>query len=191
MSPSCSFLIALLVSLPMLGTLALADTVEAQANVVGEWRTLPYLMPSTPIHVGLMRAGRVASAAGSEYDPSLATRRAAVWDPGSGMITVQSIDWDFFCNGMAFLPDGRLLVTGGTLRYDPFSGLRTVTIFDPVTERFIQAQDMAHGRWYPTTTALGDGRTSTFSGLTETYGSGDINNTVEIYSVPAGWGPQM
>ena len=38
---------------------------------------------------------------------------------------------------------------------------------------------MAHGRWYPTVTTLGDGRVMTFSGLDET---GATNTTVEIYT---------
>ena len=68
------------------------------------------------------------------------------------------IPWDFYCNGFAFLADGRLLVAGGNLQYSPNTGLTTTSIFDPVTESFTQVQDMAHGRWYPTNVALGDGR---------------------------------
>jgi hypothetical protein len=47
---------------------------------------------------------------------------------------------------------------------------------------------MAHGRWYPTVTTLGDGRVMTFSGTNET-GSG-TNTTVEIYTVGTGWSTQ-
>ena len=43
---------------------------------------------------------------------------------------------------------------------------------------------MAHGRWYPTVTTLGDGRVMTFSGLDE---NGGTNTTVEIYTVGSGW----
>ena len=46
---------------------------------------------------------------------------------------------------------------------------------------------MAHGRWYPTVTTLGDGRVMTFSGLTET---GSTNATVEIYTPGVGWSPE-
>ena len=46
---------------------------------------------------------------------------------------------------------------------------------------------MAHGRWYPTVTTLGDGRMMVFSGLNETGGT---NTAVEIYTVGAGWSPQ-
>jgi hypothetical protein len=43
---------------------------------------------------------------------------------------------------------------------------------------------MAHGRWYPTVTVLGDGRVMTFSGLDE---NGNTNTTVEFYTVGSGW----
>ena len=46
---------------------------------------------------------------------------------------------------------------------------------------------MAHGRWYPTPTVLGDGRVMTFSGLLETGGT---NTSVEIYTPGAGWSPE-
>ncbi len=46
---------------------------------------------------------------------------------------------------------------------------------------------MAHGRWYPTVTTLGDGRILTFSGLLETGGT---NSTVEIYTDGVGWSPE-
>ena len=46
---------------------------------------------------------------------------------------------------------------------------------------------MAHGRWYPTVTALGDGRVMTFSGLIETGGT---NTAVEIYTLGSGWSPE-
>src|SRR6266508_6439274 len=119
-------------------------------------------MPINPIHVGLLRTGKVLVVAGTENDPTITTYRAAIWDPGTGAIAVQDIPWDLFCNALSFLPDGRVLVTGGTLQYDPFRGLKTTTIFDVLTEQFIQVQDMAHGRWYPTNTVLGDGGTMTF-----------------------------
>ena len=44
---------------------------------------------------------------------------------------------------------------------------------------------MAHGRWYPTSTVLGDGRVMVFSGLTETGGT---NTQVETYKAGVGWG---
>jgi hypothetical protein len=40
-------------------------------------------------------------------------------------------------------------------------------VFDPATEKFIQVESMAHGRYYATVTALGDGGLMVFSGKNE------------------------
>ena len=71
-----------------------------------------------------------------------------------------------FCNGMVVLHDGRVLINGGNLQYDPFYGEPRNAVFDPATGLFTDVQNMAHGRWYPTVTTLGDGSVMTFSGLT-------------------------
>ena len=100
---------------------------------------------------------------------------------------VQNIDYDVFCSGTAALPDGRALVVGGTSDYFPFTGDNRASIFDPATERFVQSQSMADGRWYATATTLGDGRIMAFSGIGV---DGVRHNTVEIYDLRnagAGW----
>ena len=89
-----------------------------------------------------------------------------------------------FCNGMVVLPDGRVFINGGNLQYDPFFGEPRNAVFDPATGTFTDLENMAHGRWYPTVTTLGDGRVMTFSGLKETGGT---NTTVEIYTPGSGW----
>jgi hypothetical protein len=89
-----------------------------------------------------------------------------------------------FCNGMVVLPDGRAFINGGTIAYDPFLGQPRSTVYDPVTDAFTDVPSMAHGRWYPTVTVLGDGSVMSFSGLSET---GETNTTVEIYSPSSGW----
>jgi len=159
----------------------------SQSNVVGEWRLLPQTVPINPIHAALLRTGRILIVSGSENDPTITTYRAAIWDPATSTFAVQNIPWDLFCNAMSFLPDGRVLTTGGNLQYNPFRGIRTTTIFDPATQQFTQVQDMAHGRWYPSNLALPDGRTMTFSGWLETGGT---NQAVELYTIPNGWGPE-
>src|SRR4051794_31845024 len=66
---------------------------DAQLNVTGDWRLLPETSPVNPIHVALLRTGRVLIVAGSENDPTVTTYRAAVYDPSSGTFTVQTIPW--------------------------------------------------------------------------------------------------
>jgi len=164
--------------------LGFPDAAQAQVNVVGEWRTLGLTMPINPIHAALLRTGRVLIVAGSENDPTVTTYRATVWDPVTGAFATQTIPWDLFCNAMTFLADGRVLTVGGNLQYNPFRGVRTTTVFDPATQQFSQVQDMARGRWYPSSVALANGRTMTFSGWLETGGT---NEAVEVYTVPNGW----
>jgi len=168
----------------MLVAIVALEPAAAQPNVTGQWSVLPYTMPINPIHVGLMRTGKILVVAGSENDPTVTINRAAVYDPATGQIVVQTIPWDLFCNGLSFMPDGRALIAGGNLRYNPFRGIKTTTVFDPVTEKFIQVQDMARGRWYPTVVGFADGRMATFSGWLE---GGGTNNALEIYTNPNGW----
>lgn len=154
----------------------------------GLWTTLAYPMPINPIHCGILHSGKVLVVAGSENeadnpDPP----RAAVWDPQNGTIRVQDLLWDVFCNGMVALPDGRWMIVGGTEQYDPFLGEARATVFDPITAGFNQVESMAHGRWYATVTALGDGSLMAFSGVDEL---GQTNKAVEIYGVGSGWSPE-
>src|SRR5262245_60059861 len=144
-------LVALLTSL--IATVGSAQT----ADQVGQWQTLPYLMPINPIHCGVMRDGRILVIAGSENDPSkhnAGSSKAAVYDWQAGTIVVQDLLWDLFCNGYSFLSDGRALVIGGSEQYDPFYGEARATVFDPATNQFVEVESMADGRWYATGTTL-------------------------------------
>jgi hypothetical protein len=178
-----------------LGALGISpQTVTAQQpQVTGQWVTLPYTMPINPIHMGLLHTGKVLIVAGSENNPTehnLRLSKAAVWDLGGGNLTqgvitrTEDLTWDVFCNGWAFFRDGRCLIIGGTLQYDPFYGEPRTTVFDPLVEKFSQMQYMANGRWYATGIVLPDARIMTFSGYNET---GVVNNTVEFYTVGSGW----
>ena len=181
-----SFLVVLWVAIGLLGPWAASP--RAQAGLYGEWQTLPYTMPINPIHMALLRNGKVLVVAGSGNDELETNWRAAVLDLQLGQFVVtQGMSWDMFCNGMVTLPDGRVLINGGNLKYEPFWGEPRNAVFDPDTGAFTDIEDMAHGRWYPTPTVLGDGRVMTFSGLLETGGT---NTTVEIYTPGDGWSPE-
>src|SRR5437016_8138049 len=112
------------------------ERAAAQPNMTGQWSVLPYTMPINPIHVGLMRTGKILVVSGSSNDPTVTTNTAAVYDSNAGGFNVQTVPWDLFCNGLSFMPDGRALIAGATVGYDPNRGIRPTTGFDPVTERF-------------------------------------------------------
>ena len=136
-----------------------------QANVTGTWQTLPAQMPINPVHTALLSNGKILVVSGSGNYPQQSTFNSGVWDPSNNTITTQLLGWDMFCNGMVVLPDGRPFLMGGNLQYDPFEGWLRSASFNPATGKFVDMEDMAHGRWYPTSTVLGDGRIMTFSGL--------------------------
>jgi Domain of unknown function (DUF1929)/Glyoxal oxidase N-terminus len=178
-----------------------APAAVAQPNVQGQWSTLPTLMPINPIHVALLSNGQVLVVAGSgNCPPSLAgcpsgapygpsnNSGALLFNPATGAITQFSVSWDMFCNGMVLLQDGRALIDGGTIQYDPFHGQQQVAVFDPSNNTFTNVQNMAHGRWYPTVLTLADGRVMAFSGLDETGGT---NTAVEFYTPGSGWSQQF
>ena len=171
-------------AIPALLSLVCVPKAAAQANVAGQWQTLPNLMPINPVHAALLHNGQVLIVSGSGNLPTNTNLQAAVFDPASGLVTTQPVSWDMFCNGMVVLPDGRAFVNGGTLQYDPFHGQLRSSVFDPNSGQFMDVQSMAHGRWYPTVTNLADGTLMTFSGLDE---KGNTNSTVEIYTVGTGW----
>jgi len=157
-------------------------------------------MPINPIHVALLYNGKILVVAGSgNCPPSLSgcpsgapygpsnNSGALLFDPVAGTFTQFSVSWDMFCNAMSLLPDGRAFINGGTIQYDPFQGQLKSSIFDPATNTFTNTSNMAHGRWYPTLTTLGDGRVMTFSGANE---SSNTNTAAEIYTVGSGWSTQ-
>ncbi len=173
----------------LLVLVGLAPRVMAQANIVGQWSTLPYTMPINPIHVALLHTGEVLVVAGSGNSTLTKEFQAATWNPASGTITTQTVGWDMFCNGMVVLPDGRPFIDGGTTQYNPFKGAANVSVFDPGTDTFTNLPSMASGRWYPTVTTLADGTVMTFSGLDGTGLVTDSN--VEIFTPSTGnWSSQ-
>ena len=178
-----------LVGVVLLLALAASDTprVSAQAGE-GQWTTLPYLMPINPVHLTLLNNGRVLVVAGSGNVAAETNFRSTIWDPQAGTFSTRSHAWDMFCNGAVVLPDGRVLINGGNKQYDPFRGYQKNALYDPATDTFTDVENMAHGRWYPTPTVLGDGRVMTFSGLDELTGA--TNKKVEIYTVGSGWSPE-
>jgi hypothetical protein len=155
---------------------------------MGTWQVLSYTAPLLPVHTALLHTGKVLLFAGSGNDPTNvgSTNDSAVWDIGSGTFShpVSPRDSaggviDLFCAGQSFLRDGRLMVAGGTLQYDPFEGLTAALLFNPATERWVHVASMNTGRWYPTALTLGSGSVLAVSGLTT---GGSLNVQPELSS---------
>ena len=146
-------------------------------KLVGSWDVLNTEMPIRAIHTTLLNDGRLLLIAGSGNDGSqfaAGTFRAVVWDPDSNGFTEVPVPYDMFCAGHVTLPDGKVLLAGGTKAFpeqdngpNTFKGSERSYYFDPKDDRFHELSDMAGAHWYPTLTKLGDGDVWAAGGLDE------------------------
>jgi hypothetical protein len=145
-----------------------AITLQTTANESGQW-TEPFAWPIVAIHTMLLPDGRVLAIN--------RTRNPQLWDPATGTFTSVPAPANLFCAGHALLPDGRVFVAGGHI--DDNQGLPNLTLFSPTTDSWTSLPPMAHGRWYPTTTVMGNGDVVIIAGKDENK----LNVTVpEVWS---------
>lgn len=146
---------------------------------VGEW-ALPISWPADAVHMMPLYTGQVLFFRGDETSPTSYT-----WNPATGQILSHSASKIIWCGGHNFLPDGRVLLSGGAVSVGATLGPRWAFTFDPQTLQWTRVADMRRGRYYPTHVVLGDGRTLVFAGTDET---GANNDLVEAYVVGGGPG---
>ncbi|NEK59892.1 DUF1929 domain-containing protein [Geodermatophilus sabuli] len=89
----------------------------------GHWETveLPEEYRVQAIHAALLYTGKVLLIAGSGNDAEefdAGTFTTVVWDPATGETTEVPTPEDLFCSGHAYLPNGNLLIAGGTAEYE-------------------------------------------------------------------------
>ncbi|GAA4922560.1 uncharacterized protein DUF1929 [Actinomycetospora succinea] len=80
------------------------------------------------IHAALLPSGKVLLIAGSGNKEDLFATKALkslLYDPRDGSTRMIPVPDDMFCGGQTLLPDGRLLVAGGTARYEKLAGAVT------------------------------------------------------------------
>jgi Domain of unknown function (DUF1929)/FG-GAP-like repeat/FG-GAP repeat len=169
------------------------------APEMGVWRLLENDAQVNPVHAALLPTGSVLFFAGSGNDPDRHGGQqypTAVWHYPRPVYSRPGSPADLFCCGHAFLPDGRLLASGGTEQYDPFFGLRQAVTFDPrggpadpasptgTAGAWTVEPDMSGGRWYPALIAMPDGRVLAVSGLDE---HSQLNVVPDVYEAGTGW----
>jgi galactose oxidase-like protein/radical copper oxidase GlxA-like protein len=105
----------------------------------GHWsiHAVPASMRVNAIHAALLYTGKVLITAGSgnsvgNFDAG--KFESLLWDPKTDEFKKIATPTDMFCAGHAFLPDGKLLIAGGTSRYEVLpdqvhyaAGVMTVT----------------------------------------------------------------
>jgi Domain of unknown function (DUF1929) len=153
--PSGSYNLAF--SAPDLTTVqSAAITLQTTATDGGQW-TGPFDWPIVAIHTMLLPDGRVL-AINRNQNPQ-------IWDPATGAFKSVPAPANLFCAGHALLPDGRVFVAGGHI--DDNQGLPNLTLFSSATDAWTSLPPMARGRWYPTTTVMGNGDVVILAGKDE------------------------
>jgi Domain of unknown function (DUF1929)/Kelch motif len=161
---------------------------EASAQSAGSWSSGKNTT-TVAIHASILPNGKIFYMAGSGYhaEHQGGPYEARVLDPNTGTESNISMSEDLFCVGQAPLPNGNILLAGGTLRYDiaadncngKWHGLNSAYEFDWSTNGLTKVASMKHGRWYPTCVTMADGNVMVTGGYDE---YGDHNRLVEIYN---------
>ena len=152
-----------------------------QGPMAGRWTSCELPVGFNPVHASVLPDGSVLLMAGSGNDPGdLAAGhfQSYIFFPSTCGTYRLPTPGDLFCAGHAMLPNGNILVAGGTRQYDPFYGLRSSYEYDWRARQFVRVPSMAAGRWYPGATQLGNGDVFMISGLN---GVGALNTRAEIY----------
>jgi Domain of unknown function (DUF1929)/Glyoxal oxidase N-terminus/Divergent InlB B-repeat domain len=124
----------------------------SRPDSAGRWEQV-FTTPVVGVHVHVLRTGKVLLW-GDSGNPQ-------IWNPAGGFTSVPK-PYRVYCSGHTWLPDGRLLVMGGT---SPGTrGLRVATVFNPSTSTWSSTTSMAQGRYYPTATTLPNGEILVVSG---------------------------
>jgi len=175
------------------------------------WSILGQNSQVLAVHAALLSNGRILLFGGDEHDQGQHDRsqidHTRLFDCATGtVVAAPSPSSDVFCSGHAFLPNGRLLVAGGTeafpnevggIHNPHFPGLRDTSIYNVYTGVWARVADMnfepgrnvGGGRWYPTLITLANGRVLAMSGHPNAQDSRHNNTSPEVYSVvpaPAG-----
>ena len=172
-----------LLALPT-GSAILFDAPGTTPAEIGAWAT-PFDGEQPAINMVLTHTGDVvywSGAEGGDSDVTFVTE-PPVWGTTRILdldtMTVSTPDapsggkGDPFCSGQTVLPDGRILVAGGsawrTLPDDgletPLVGTKDTRLFDPAIGQWVSGPDMTHGRWYPSVIGTPAGDALVASGI--------------------------
>ena len=96
---------------------------EGYKQARGHWSMLnvPQNLRVNAIHAALLRTGKVLIIAGSGNDQKqfdAGKFKTLLWDPDTDKFKLIHTPSDMFCAGHVFLPDGKVLIAGGTRRYE-------------------------------------------------------------------------
>lgn len=109
-----------------------------------------------------------------------------LWDIATNTFTAAPISGhNIFCSGHAFLPGGKLLVTGG--HKTNYEGISEASKYDPFplpAGSWTAVDPMNDARWYPTTTALPNGEALVISGE---ISNNNYNDEPQVFYGASSW----
>lgn len=155
--------------------------------VIGRWSE-PETLPFVSVHSNLLPNGKIliwqaTPAAGAAL---------RVWNLPDKSFTPAPLPTktpanNLFCSGHSFLPDGRLLVTGGHVK--SYFGTSYTNIYDFSTNTWSSGADMNDARWYPTNCTLSNGEVLVIGG---SIGKTDpdppaMNTLPQVWQVSGGY----
>jgi galactose oxidase len=156
------------------------------AGTVGQWsKEIP--LPLVPVAAANLYTGKVLLWA--SYD-SFSTANlpegtsTVLFDPltnQSYYTLVENTQHDFFCPGTAMLPDGQLLVNGGT-------SSKKTSLYNPGTDTWTKGAQMNIPRGYNASTTLDNGNVFTIGGSWSVTGPSIAEKkNGEVWSPATGW----
>ncbi|HKY36577.1 MAG TPA: galactose oxidase-like domain-containing protein [Polyangiaceae bacterium] len=163
------------------GTISLFDLDDVEVTPFEPEATgafgAPHCGPMVPIHAVTLPDGRVL--AWDRHDYNMEDAGPWIVEPSTGsFMPAAHPGFDAFCAGHTFLADGNLFLAGGHW-YDNV-GVERAMVYDVASDRWLELPPMNDGRWYPTTTVLGDGSVLVLSG-TFSPGAGGVNGLPQIW----------
>jgi hypothetical protein len=159
-----------------------AGTAAGNPSVEGQWSGV-HSWPIIAIHTHVLPTGNLLMwPRGVDH---VHDTDARIWDPAAEefIANVPVHGTNVFCAGHSFLPDGRLLVTGGHVV--PGTGVSSTNIFNPFTNTWARARRMNGWRWYPTNVTLASGEVLVAGGLI-TYRRGS-NRVPQVWTTRGRW----
>ncbi|HEY6293847.1 MAG TPA: galactose oxidase-like domain-containing protein [Terriglobia bacterium] len=149
---------------------------------LGSWAA-PVSLSVSAIHAALLTSGQVLLWYSDVPFGSGTNSHANLWNPATNAVTSNNLteNYDIFCSGTSYLPNGQLFITGGRDDSKPHAdaGIPQTFLYDPTTNGWTQGPTMSYYRWYPTNLELGDGTTLIASGKDD---NGDIVYEMEEYN---------
>jgi hypothetical protein len=163
-----------------------ANEAVAWFNTQGQWNQVYSGGSLLNLGIGAVHGHLVPSGKVFLYEEGTLLR---IFDPAqnSAVGTTQP-GFNVFCNGHCLMPDGTVIVAGGTL-VENFTGSRSLAVYSPRDDFWTRLPPMNNGRWYASCTTLASGEILVTSGTYVTTTDGSLGDTIHVADVPQAWDP--